>query len=58
MLYTEFSACIACGLDLEKWVNGGYDNTLKAYAIAYYKLKNAVEAHTQDASIAQMKHKR
>jgi hypothetical protein len=51
MKYTEFTACIAAGLDLWKWVNWEYPYMFRAEVIAWYMLHSAIESHSQDAQV-------
>lgn len=52
LLFAEFEACIAAGLDIDRWMSGGYDKMLKAYVVAWYRLHSAVESHGNDAAMA------
>ncbi len=47
--FEEFEACIAAGLDLDKWNNGLYPTELKAQVIAWHRLHNMVDTHTKAA---------
>ncbi len=47
--YREFAACIAAGLDIEKWLNFGYSNDLKADVIAFWELSGEIAVGQQDA---------
>ena len=49
MKFLEYEACIAAGLDLEKWMNREYPREFMASVVAYHQLAQAVEAHKQDA---------
>lgn len=49
MKFSEFEACIAAGLDIERWDNFGYTNELKADVIAWHHLHNQVVVHSEDA---------
>ncbi len=47
--YLEFSACVAAGLDLEKWYKNKYDNNLIALTIAWYQGNNYIKNNVEDA---------
>ena len=49
--FAEWEACIAAGLDIEKWESGEYSVRLREKAIAWHKLHNLVEVNAQDATI-------
>lgn len=53
--YEEWEACIAAGLDIEKWEYGGYSTRFKAHAIAWHRLHNAVDMMLSDAAIEKQK---
>lgn len=58
LAYEEFDACIAVGLDLEKWQEGGYSKELKAQAMAWHRLKKLIRAHTDQALLDKAKRDR
>lgn len=47
--FSEYSACIASGMDIERWENFGYTPELKAKAIAWWQLSGEIATHQQDA---------
>lgn len=51
MLFEQFDACVAAGLDLEKWFFGmpSYPQELKEMVVAWYELKSAISLHVEDA---------
>lgn len=49
--FEEWEACIAAGLDVEKWEDNEYTNRLKGYVIAWHRVHNMIESHVQDAGI-------
>lgn len=49
MEFAEFEACIAAGLDVERWQNFSYPNELKAKVIAWHHLHNQIAVHSEDA---------
>ena len=49
LLFEEFEACVAAGLNLWDWVNHRYPIPFKAQVIAWRRMHNLVELHTQDA---------
>lgn len=48
-LYSEYSACIAAGLDIEKWISFKYSSELKSHVVAWWLLKSAIALGQQDA---------
>lgn len=48
-IFSEFEACVAAGLDLERWVNGEYERAFRAHVIAWHEGKHLIEAHTKAA---------
>jgi hypothetical protein len=57
LMYDEYEACVAAGLDLEKWIYGDYETAFKNYIIAWFRLHRLVEAHSNDAQTKEMKRK-
>ena len=58
--FLGLEACIAAGLDVEKWDNlnpppEGYSRKLKARVIARYQLRDLIEAHIGDTQIQEQK---
>ena len=53
--FEEWEACIEAGLDIERWENGEYENSFKAYVIAWHRLHNMVDTHVQDAAMTESK---
>jgi hypothetical protein len=58
--FLGLEACIAAGLDVEKWDNPnpppeGYSRKLKARVIARYQLHDLINAHIGDTQIEQQK---
>jgi len=49
MKFAEYEACVAAGLDLDKWVNRKYSKMFMADVVAWYQLHGLVESHRQDA---------
>lgn len=47
--FAEIEACVAAGLDLEKWESGIYSADFKNRIIAWHRLRGLVSLHTQDA---------
>lgn len=47
--FEEFQACIAAGLNIQIWKNGGYDPQLKADVIAWHSMNGHIESHVADA---------
>lgn len=50
--FAEWEACIAAGLDIERWEAGGYPIALKAAALAWHRGHVQVALHSQDAAAA------
>jgi hypothetical protein len=54
LYFEEYEACVAAGLDLEKWdndVSDTYDKKFKERVIAWYQLHEAIKSHGADAQI-------
>ena len=47
--YEQFEAAIKAGLDVERWMENGYDRGLMADTVAWYRLHGLIEAHLNDA---------
>jgi hypothetical protein len=47
--FAGFEACVAAGLDLERWDNGGYSPRFMVRVIAWHKLHGLVATHIEDA---------
>jgi hypothetical protein len=47
--YESFDACVKTGLDVERWMAGGYDRKLMAQVVAYNRLSSLIETHLDDA---------
>lgn len=47
--FGEWEACVAAGLDLDKWENGLYAVDFKCRVLAWHRLHNLVQLHTADA---------
>ena len=64
MAYAEMDACVAAHLDVERWDGGEYPDIkpyskeLKIRVMAWYRLKQIIEAHTQQAVADKLKQKR
>lgn len=58
ILFEEFEACVAGGLDLHEWHYGTkYPVTFKNQVIAWYRTRRAIESHVNDAQTKEMKRK-
>jgi len=57
MSFAEWDACLGCKLDLWKWDNNEYPIKFKTRVMAFWKLHNLVELHTQDEVNRQVKKK-
>ena len=55
--FAEWEAANAAGVNLWDWEDGAYPNWFKAKVLAWYKLHNLVEAHTQAVVNAKSKSK-
>jgi hypothetical protein len=56
MLFSEWDACIAAGLDVYEWFHGfKYSKEFKAEAIAHYSLTGDVSLHVEDARYRKQK---
>ena len=55
--FEGWQACIAAGLDIERWQLGGYERGLMASTVAWYRLSKAVEQHSEAAVAAKAKAK-
>jgi hypothetical protein len=56
MVFSEWDACIAAGLDVYEWFHGfQYSKEFKAQTIAYYSLIGDVALHTEDARYRKQK---
>jgi hypothetical protein len=59
--FEEFEACVAAGMDVERWEDMRpevtYSRELKAKVIAWYRLRGMIEAHTGDAQIEHLRNK-
>ena len=55
LFYEEYDACIAAGLDVEKWEYGLYSRDFKERIIAWHQLSSLITAHSSDAEIEQSK---
>jgi hypothetical protein len=40
---------VKAGLDVERWLAGGYDRRLMAMVVAYRRLDSLIETHLDDA---------
>ena len=49
---------MAAGLNLDRWLNGGYDKRTTAYVVAWHRLSRMVESHANDAQIREMNRKK
>lgn len=49
LIYEGWEACVAAGLNLERWAQWDYERAFMVKVIAWYRLHNLVEAHIQDA---------
>jgi hypothetical protein len=47
--YEHFDAAIKAGLDIDRWLAGGYERALMADVVAWSRLNNLIEAHLEDA---------
>jgi hypothetical protein len=47
--FEEVEACVAAGLDLDRWMNGGYSVRLMEKTVGWYRVHNLVALHQQDA---------
>lgn len=52
--FEHFEACVAAGLDIERWMTGGYDRSLMAQVVAWHRLRNMIDAHVEDARASHM----
>lgn len=51
MKFAEYEACIASGLDLQKWTGGLYQKWFMADVVAWHELHNLVSIHQHDAAM-------
>lgn len=58
MAYAEMDACIAAGLDVEKWENGGYSKELRIRVIAWHRLNELIRSHTDQAIADKLRKKK
>ena len=47
--FREIKACVAAGLDYEKWRYGGYERDFMDEVLAWHDLTGMIEAHVKDA---------
>lgn len=47
--FAGFEACVAAGLDLERWDNGDYAPRFMAKTMAWHRLHGQIITHTEDA---------
>lgn len=50
MEFQSWEAAAAAGLNLWEWEQGNYTSRFQAKVIAWFRLHNLVQAHTQDAA--------
>lgn len=55
--YVEAQACQAMGLNYWEWRTGGYPAWFMDEVVAWYAIRNAVEAHVNEASTRASKRK-
>jgi len=48
--FESWQACIAAGLDIERWENAGYPPQLMSSVVAWYRLSGLVQTHSRDAA--------
>jgi len=56
--FEEYEACVAAGLDLQRWEEGSYAPRFKARVIAWHRLHGLVEGHIEDAAATQAEKQR
>jgi hypothetical protein len=56
-MYSEWEACVECGLDLWDWYNDQYTREFKVSVLAFHRLKRLVHMHSEDALAKKMKSK-
>ena len=56
--YEQWSAAIACGLDIERYYRGEYESEFLSYAVAWWRDKQLIAAHQNDAAAPKPKGKR
>jgi hypothetical protein len=47
--FEGFEACVAAGLNIERWATGDYPIPFMAKIVAWYRLHNLIEIHKADA---------
>lgn len=53
--FREIKACVAAGLDYEKWRYGGYTRELMDEVLAWHDLTMQIETHVKDAEALESK---
>ena len=51
MKFAEYEACIAAGLNLQRWTDGEYARWLMADVVAWHELHNLISVHQHDAAM-------
>lgn len=53
--FRELNACVAAGLDYERWRSSGYAPHIMAEILAWYDLSRVIDAHIEDAKAQEAK---
>lgn len=53
--YREAAACVAMGLDYEKWRYGGYTREFMDEVLAFHDMSKLIETNIKDAEAAESK---
>ena len=48
-MYSEWDACLGCGLDLWMWESNVYPKWFKVYVIAFHNMRTLISLHTEEA---------
>ncbi len=51
MKFAEYEACVAAGLDLQKWTDRAYQKWFMTDVVAWHELHNLVSVHQHDAAV-------
>ena len=57
LAFEELEACNAAGLDMDKWMDGGYTVEKMVWVVAWHRMHNTIKNHAADAEIKASKQK-